>query len=409
MPHYIPRLSETALKKALKSFPVVVLTGARQAGKTTMLLERFARGRNFASLDAPDVRALAREDPRGFLERHSPPAIIDEIQNEPGLLPYIKERVDRERGKGRYILTGSRHFPLMEGVSESLAGRAGVLSLFPLGERELRRSPLPGPRNADAWLDRASRAKSPLSSKDLGERLLHGGYPALHAQKGIDLPLFFSSYIQTYLDRDVRGNIRNENLGDFESFLRLAAARTGQLLNLSTLAGEVGVTVPTIKSWMSILEAASIVFFLRPYHKNFGKRLIRSPKFYFLDTGLAAHLTGLQTADHLESGPMAGALFETHVVSEVFKRFRTLAWAGNLYFWRSTDGHEVDLLVEAGGKLTALEIKRTATVKPGHTKGLDKWREISGAPASQKTYLVTSSDIGPTLWRGIGNIHWAAL
>lgn len=266
--------------------------------------------------------------------------------------------MDRDRGRGLYILTGSRHFPLMEGVSESLAGRAAVLSLFPLVGREIRRDPLPGPAAFDGWLDEASKRGVPARPPRLGTRLLRGGYPALHARRETDLPLFFSSYVQTYLDRDVRGDIRNENLRDFESFLRLTAARTGQILNYSSLAGEVGVTVPTVKSWLSILEAASILFRLPPFHKNFGKRIIRSP---------------------------------------------------NLYFWRSTDGHEVDLLVETGGRLTPIEIKRTATVKPAHAKGLDKWREISGESPSSKAWLVTSSAIGPALWRFIGHVHWAAL
>jgi len=405
---YIPRLAETAVREALKTFPVVVITGARQAGKTTLLKKKFMKGRTFASLDALDIRRLASDDPRAFLNRMSPPTIIDEIQNVPDLIPYIKERVDRERIPGRYILTGSRHFPLMEGISESLAGRAAILQLFPLSVREIRRKPLPGPLTVSSYLRRACRFEVTEDTEEPGEALLRGGFPELHATPALSTTLFFSSYLQTYLDRDVRGNIRNGNLHDFETFLKLLAARTGQVLNYSALAGDIGITVPTVKSWVALLEAASVVFLLLPYRRNFGKRIIKSPKIYFIDTGLAAFLTGLQTPLHLVSGPMAGPLFETFVVSEVMKRFRTMQKAVNLYFWRSTDGHEVDLLIEAEGELTPVEIKLTSTLKPAHEKGLKKWREIAGME-DRRAYLVSSSPITGNLGRGIHNIHWAGL
>ncbi|MFZ3086052.1 MAG: ATP-binding protein, partial [Candidatus Hydromicrobium sp.] len=311
---YIKRLIEKIIIDTLKTFPVVILTGARQSGKTTLLKHLFSSTFNYISLDELDIRSLAINDPREFLNKFKTPLIIDEIQNAPQLLPYIKAVVDKERKNGRFIITGSQQFPLMKNVSESLAGRAAILNLYPFMIEEITGNYITEEKSIDSYLKNASNKKIPGSLKiDLGSWLLDGGYPGLFVNSKISKNIWFSSYIQTYIDRDVRGNIKNENLNDFERFLKLMASRTSQELSYSNLSRDIGLSVPTIKSWISLLQTNSIIYLLQPYYKNFGKRIIKSPKLYFLDTGLAAYLSGIQTKEHLLNGPMGGALFETFV------------------------------------------------------------------------------------------------
>ncbi len=403
---YIPRAAEARVAAAVRTFPVVVVTGARQSGKSTMLFERFSKGRSTAALDALDVRGLAAADPRAFLGKFPPPVIIDEFQNVPDLLPYIKEMADSEKKPGMFILTGSSHFPGMKGISESLAGRAAILRLFPLTFSESRREKRGKDFSLTARLLRASDAV-PVS-RSIGPVLLRGGYPGLHANPSMEAGMFFSSYLQTYLDRDVRGSVRNGNLRDFETFLRLLAARTGRILNLSEISSAVGISVPTVKSWISLLEESSIIFLLHPYYRNFGKRLTKAPKLYFVDTGLAAFLVGLKTAEHLLSGPMAGELFETFVVSELYKKASTALSQDALFYWRSSDRHEVDLLVESEGRLTPVEVKLSSTLNSGHFKPIEDWREISGETESGG-FIISSAETDYPPARGIRNVHWSRI
>ena len=276
---YTTRLLENTLRDALKTFPAVVITGPRQSGKTTLVKKVLGAGYSYVSLDEMDVRSSAIEDPRGFLARFSNPVIIDEIQHAPQLLSYIKARIDQNRKPGQWVLTGSQAFPLMRNVSESLAGRIAVLTLYPFSLDEMNHNLRPRLKNASSFIDYLSAShqeiKDPVSC---GKWLLRGGYPEVVLKKKLSLKLWFSSYLQTYIDRDVRGNIKTANLNEFEKFVRLLAGRTAQELNYSTLSRDLGVTVPTIKSWVSFLEASSLIYLLYPYHKNFGKRIIKSDR-----------------------------------------------------------------------------------------------------------------------------------
>jgi predicted AAA+ superfamily ATPase len=406
---YINRAIEITLKNAIKTFPSVLITGPRQAGKTTLVKRLLGDRYSYVSLDELDVRSFAIEDPRSFLERYKAPLIIDEIQNAPQLLSYIKARIDENRKPGQWILTGSQAFPMMRNVSESLAGRVAVLTLYTFSLSEMNKNLRSGLTDAGSFINSLFDAGT-IFGKSLseGKWLLHGGYPEIFVNKKIVKKLWFSSYVQTYIDRDVRGNIKTANLNEFERFLRLLAARTSQELNYSTLSREIGVTVPTIKSWVSFLEASSIVYLLYPYHKNFGNRVIKSPKCYFMDTGLVSYLVGLQDEDHLLQGPMAGALFETACVTQFIRRFSALLDPCALYFWRSVDGLEVDLLVETSKGIFPVEIKLSATISTHHISPLKSWLSLQGNSARKGLIVSRSKQLG-LVGKDIYNCHFSLL
>jgi len=403
---YITRLLEKTLGDAVGSFPAVFIGGPRRSGKTT-LSRTFLTDYNYVLLDEGDVRSLAIEDPRGFLEKYPPPVILDEIQNAPNLLPYIKARIEENKKPGQWVITGSQQWALMKGISETLAGRIAILHLYPFSLEEEQKMPRLHLGTAEAFVHELMRPKKvPAKSVPLGRWLLEGGYPEVVLNAKVSRKLWFSSYLQTYIDRDVRGLIKQSNLHDFERFIHLLAARTAQELNCSTLSRDIGVSVPTVKSWLTLLEASGLVFLLMPYHKNFGKRIIKSPKCYFMDTGLACYLTGLQAQDHVLQGPMAGPLFETACVSQFYKRFSALVDPCSLYYYRSADGLEVDLLIAAGKKVYPVEMKLSSTIDYGKTKSLVKWLEIARIKDVHGLIISSSKQMG-LVGNNVANCHYS--
>lgn len=362
MPDYIERSLEPVLQRAVSEFPAIVLTGPRQSGKTTLLQRLYGSRCRYVSLEPPDVRASALQDPRGFLEMHGPPVIFDEVQYTPNLLPYIKEKIDADRrSNGRYLLTGSQNLLLAEKVTESLAGRAAVLHLLPLSRREAEGLP----QMALPWERRpGSSAKSSHVFGELWKGFLRGGYPELATRPDRDASLWHAGYIQTCLERDVRMLRQVGDLTQYQDFLRVLAARSAQLLNLTDVARDLGVAVNTVKAWLSVLEATYQVVVLRPYFANVGKRLVKTPKVYFTDVGTLCYLAGLKDPEHAASGPLGGAILETAVLSELVKTLTHRGFTPRIYFWRTLAGTEVDFVVETDGRLVPIEVKLSATPRP---------------------------------------------
>lgn len=360
MARYIERSLERHILRTSAHFPALLVTGPRQTGKTTLLKHIKEDNRRYVSLDAMPARLLAREDPALFLQRYAPPVIIDEIQYAPQLLSAIKVICDERRENGLFWLTGSQQFELMRGVTESLAGRIAIVTLNGLSLRELEGkagSDTPFlPREAQGYRDGPT-----LDEPRLFEYIFRGSYPALHIDAGIDTELYYGSYVQTYLERDIRELSQVGNLETFYTFLRVMAARTGTTLNMSDIARDCAISVPTVKQWISLLRATSVGYLLQPWHSNHSSRLIKSPKFYFLDTGLCAYLAGYRSAMTLASGPLRGAIFETWCVSQVLKSWWYALREPPLYYYRDKDSAEIDLLFDTDGSLYPVEIKLGAS------------------------------------------------
>lgn len=359
----LDRTLSAHVQTASTLFPVLLVIGARQVGKTTLLQALSEAGRQYVTLDDPLALSLAREEPGLFLQRFTPPVLIDEIQYAPGLLPYIKMAADREQRPGLFWLTGSQPFHLMQGVSESLAGRVAVVRLLGLSHRETLgkgNEPIPPFLPTPAVLEARQASGTPLDVQQLYALIWRGSFPAIVANPQMDRELFYGSYLQTYLQRDVRDLARVGDEMAFLRFLRTTAARTGQLLNMAELARDVDVAPNTAKLWLSILETSGLVYLLQPWHSNLTKRLVKTPKLYFLDTGLAAYLTQWTSPQTLEAGAMSGAIFETWVIIELLKSYWHQGRLAPFYYFRNKDQREIDVLIESDGKLYPVECKKSA-------------------------------------------------
>ena len=373
---YITRIMERTIIEKSALFPVLLLTGPRQVGKTTMLRRLAGTERRFVSLDEPDIRRLAQTDPRLFLATYPPPVFIDEIQYVPELLPYIKHRVDEMRfaspgeANGMYWLTGSQRFHLMNAVSESLAGRIGIYELPGITQREQDGRLDAPPFHPSRYTPDAETM--PLDPAALFTRIWLGNCPEVITRGPSFWSDFYTSYVQTYLERDVRALANVSDLGRFHDFIRSVAARTGQLVNYSGFARDADVSQPTAKSWLRVLEASGLVRLVRPLARHRSRELIGTPKCYLCDTGLAAYLTRWNTPQTLMAGAMAGAFFETWCVNEICSSYRNLGLEPPVFFYRDRQQHEIDLVLDENDTLTPVEIKKGARLDAGDVKTFDK-------------------------------------
>lgn len=347
-------LSDKVIETAT-SFYAVAVVGPRQSGKTT-LLTSLLPGHRYVNLEDPDMLRLIKKDPRGFFSDRNTKWIIDEAQEYPELFSYLLGLIDKNKVVGQFILSGSQNFILLEKISQSLAGRIAILELLPLTYSELS-------------------TDGDFAGRNIWQLIYSGSYPGLY-HNNLSPEIWYKSYITTYLQRDVRQLIKVQDLSKFHLFLQLCAARHGHLINLTDIGMACGISHTTASEWLNLLELSYIVFRLQPYHKNFNKRLIKTPKLYFYDSGLVCHLLGIRSAQYAEIHASRGALFEGYVVSEVVKRFYAKAETPNVYFWNSHKGFEIDLLIEKTEKLHAIEIKSSATYSDSFSKQLKKWRAL---------------------------------
>lgn len=364
---FIERKIKDNLLKFVQVFPVVAILGPRQSGKTTLAQENF-KNYKYINLENLDIRSIAQQDPRGFLEKllTEPGAIIDEFQHAPELLSYLQVIVDREKRPGFFILTGSHNFLMNRAISQSLAGRVGILTLLPLSIAEIKNAQL-----------------LPTFSEEI---IVKGCYPKVYIQDILPSSMLYPSYIQTYIERDARELINIPSLTDFRRFMALCAGRTGQLLNVASLATDCGISQYTANTWLSILQASYIIFLLPPHHENFNKRLIKTPNLYFYDTGIACSLLGIETTQELDTHYMRGPLFENLIIADIQKQFYNAAKLPKSYFWRDSHGNEVDCIIDKAGKLLPIEIKAGMTISRNFLKGLLYYQELSGTQQGMLVY-----------------------
>ncbi|HRE75586.1 MAG TPA: ATP-binding protein [Flavobacteriales bacterium] len=380
----IQRIAKDKLKDLSSKFKAVAVTGARQTGKTTLVKQVF-KGKTYLSLENPDTRNFALEDPRGFLESYPNGAILDEVQRVPHLFSYLQEILDSSKVKGLFILTGSNNFLLQQTISQSLAGRVGYINLLPFSISELK--------------------KAKLLTPDDNNLMLKGFYPPIYDQ---DIPPldWCPNYIRTYIEKDVRQIKNITDLIVFERFIKLLAGRTGQELNNSALAVETGVDVKTIQSWIGILESSFIIYLLKPHHKNFNKTIVKRPKVYFYDTAIVCYLLGIRNTSQLNTHPLRGAIFEGMVVTELIKKRTNSGLPINLFYWRDKTGHEIDIIVDDMGKLLPIEIKSGKTVNTEFFKNIYYWSKLTDA---KKSILLYAGEQNQKRSIGIEILNWRSI
>lgn len=382
---FIPRQIEATIRTLCDQYPILAVTGPRQSGKTTLLKNMFP-DYQYISLENTNLRSYAEDDPIGFLKKYDAKVIFDEAQRAPNLFSYLQTHVDATGQMGQFILSGSQNFHLLNSITQSLAGRVALFKLLPFDFHELNRAKF-----------------LPENWKTL---VFNGFYPSIY-DRSIDPSVFYSNYLQTYIDRDVTALSKVQDIRAFRNFIGLCAARTGQLLNLNNLATECGISQPTAKAWLSILESSYLIFQVQPYFQNFSKRIVKTPKLYFYDTGLVCFLLGIRQVQELDNPTLAGSLFENLIVAELFKQNFHQYQLREYWFWRDSNGNEIDLLQQRGAVLDILEIKSTETVLPNHFKGLDYFANIAGANVHSKTLIYGGeesqlrSHYTVTAWRDI--------
>jgi predicted AAA+ superfamily ATPase len=380
----IQRIAKDKLKDLASKFKAVAVTGARQTGKTTLVKQVF-KNKPYLSLENPDTRNFALEDPRGFLESYPDGAILDEVQRTPVLFSHLQEILDNSKVKGLFVLSGSNNFLLQQTISQTLAGRVGYINLLPFSILELK--------------------KAKLLPPDDDSLMLKGFYPPIYDQK-IPPADWCPNYIRTYIEKDVRQIKNITDLIVFERFMKLLAGRSGQELNNSALAVETGVDVKTIQSWIGILESSFIIYLLKPHHKNYNKTIVKRPKVYFYDTALVCYLLGVKNTSHLNTHPLRGAIFEGMVVTELIKKRTNAGLTINLYYWRDKTGHEIDIIVDEGGELLPIEIKSGKTINTEFFKNIDYWSKLSN---TERSILLYAGEPSQKRSNGKEILNWRSL
>ena len=384
-------LSDIILRYA-KQYPILALIGPRQSGKTTLVQMLFPSYK-YLSLENLNLRKNASEDPEGFLETHGNFLILDEVQHVPELFSYLQGKVDANQEPAQYVLTGSSQFLLVEKITQTLAGRIVTFKLFPLTYIELYN--YQKDQDADSIFRLQHTDRSKITQEDLYRLLLMGFYPRIH-DKHLDSEKWYENYVFTYVERDIRSLLNIRNLRTFEHFLLLCASRSGELLDYTDLSSALGIAASTVKEWISVLEASGIVFILSPYFENFSKRIVKTPKLYFVDTGLLCHLLSIKTVDHLKTHPLIGSIFETFIISECFKRFHNLGEIPRLYFWRDQTKNEIDLLIYDGRNGFPIEIKFSMSFRPDFIKTMEHWLSLENNQAKKGAVIYCGESMNTT-------------
>jgi hypothetical protein len=379
----IRRNLETSIRIYSSQYPVVAIVGPRQSGKTTLARYMFP-GHKYLSMENLDIRHLAQDDPRGFLDDYGKNIILDEIQRVPSLFSYLQERVDLDESPAGYVLTGSQQFILMEKITQSLAGRIITFQLYPFSFNELYGAK--PDKNIDSIFKIKQRDIKGVEKIDIYRMIFTGMYPRIHDKK-LDARKWIENYIRTYIERDIRSLVNVDNLKLFEDFLKICASMSGQLINYTSISNSIGVSQPTVKKWLSLLETSGILFVLPPHYKNFKKRIVKTPKLYFTDTGVLSFLLSIRNPDELISHPLWGNIFETFIISELYKRVHHTGEKPPFYFWRDKTGNEIDLIVDIGSKLLPIEIKASKTYSPKLKTNIFSWLNLKNN-TSEKGFVI---------------------